>query len=91
MWSDAWLPRGTAVQFGRDKLLREDLPTTATALSTLVAADIASPEECRSYLMGNPLDLSGPAPTPKPPPPAPQPAMPGPAAGDNPPPEVPPK
>ena len=41
VWSDAWLPRGTHVQFGRDKLLREDLPTTATALSTLVAADIA--------------------------------------------------
>ena len=91
VWSDAWLPRGTQVQFGRDKLLREDLPTTATAMQALVAADIASPAEVRNYLMGNPLDLSGPAPTPKPPPPAPQPAMPGPAAGDNPPPEVPPK
>ena len=74
VWSDAWLPRGTDVRFGRDKLLREDLPTTAVALSTLVAADIATADECRAYLMGSPLDLSGPAPKPKPPPPPPKPA-----------------
>jgi len=79
-WSDAWLPRGTQAQFGRDRLLREDLPTTSIALSTLVGADIAAPAEARSYLMGNPLDLSGPPPTPKPPPaPKPQPLMAGPA------------
>jgi HK97 family phage portal protein len=75
-WSDAWMPRGTDVKFGRDKLLREDLPTTAVALSTMVGADIVSPDECRSYLMGSPLDLSGPAPSPpQPPPPSPPPGV----------------
>jgi HK97 family phage portal protein len=89
VWSDAWLPRGTNVQFGRDKLLREDLPTTSTAMSTLVGAGIASPAEVRSYLMGNPLDLSGPAPSPPKPPPPPVAPVPAAAGGNQPPQEVP--
>ena len=32
VWSYAWLPRGQAVRFDRNKLLQEDLPTTAMAL-----------------------------------------------------------
>jgi HK97 family phage portal protein len=80
-WSNAWLPRGTVIHFDRNKLLSEDLPTSALALSTLTAADIISADEARAYLMGRPFDLSGPAPKPKPPPPAPVPPVaPGPAA-----------
>ena len=84
VWSDAWLPRGTSVQFNRNKLLRDDLPTTVTAMAGLVAANIISTAEARAYLGGAPMDLSGPPPKAKPPPvtapPAP-PAVAPPAAG----------
>ena len=70
------------IHFDRNKLLSEDLPTSALALSTLTGSDIISADEARAYLMGRPFDLSGPAPKPKPPPPpAPVPPVaPGPAA-----------
>ena len=89
VWSDAWLPRGTTVVFDRNKLLRDDLPTTALAITTLVGADVMSADEARAYLMGQPLDLSGPAPKPpKPPPPPPGSAPPPlPAAADTSPPD----
>jgi len=50
VWSKAWLPRGQTIHFDRNQLLRDDLGTTATALSTLITAGIMSAEEARSYL-----------------------------------------
>jgi HK97 family phage portal protein len=50
VWSDAWLPRGTTIRFDRNQLLRDDLSTTALALSTLVGAGIMSPAEAAAYL-----------------------------------------
>lgn len=50
VWSDAWLPRGSFVRFDRNQLLRDDLATTATALSTLVTAGIISPAQAQAYL-----------------------------------------
>ena len=83
VWSQAWLPRGQTIRFDRNKLLSEDLPTAALALSTLKAANIVSAAEARGYLVGEPLDLDGPPPaTPKPAPPAaavPAPPAPAPA------------
>jgi HK97 family phage portal protein len=58
VWSDAWLPRGTFVRFDRNQLLREDLATTATALSTLVAAGIITPAQAQAYL-GLPIIAGG--------------------------------
>lgn len=83
VWSNAWLPRGTVIHFDRNKLLAEDLPTSALALTTLANADIISPEEARAYLMGQPLELSDPPPTPKPPPALPVPPAPTPPADPN--------
>ena len=73
VWSYAWLPRGQSIHFDRNKLLSEDLPTSALALSTLKGANIISAVEARDYLAGQPLSLDGPPPTP-PKPPAPTPA-----------------
>jgi HK97 family phage portal protein len=78
VWSYAWQPRGTTIHFDRNKLLSEDLPTQAMALSQLVAAGIISTDEARASLAGRPLDLSGPAPKPKPPPVSPVPPAPAP-------------
>jgi HK97 family phage portal protein len=50
VWSDVWLPRGTGVRFDRNQLLRDDLPTTATALATLVGAGIISAAEAAAYI-----------------------------------------
>jgi HK97 family phage portal protein len=50
VWSDAWLPRGTTIRFDRNQLLRDDLSTTALALSTLVAAGIITPAEAAAYI-----------------------------------------
>jgi len=50
IWSFAWLPRGTAVRFDRNQLLRDDLATTATALATLVDAQIITPVQAQAYL-----------------------------------------
>lgn len=50
VWSDAWLPRGTAVRFDRNQLLRDDLATTSTALATLVGAGIISPAQAQAYI-----------------------------------------
>jgi HK97 family phage portal protein len=58
VWSDAWLPRGTFIRFDRNQLLREDLATTATALSTLVAAGIITPAQAQAYL-GLPIIAGG--------------------------------
>jgi HK97 family phage portal protein len=79
VWGDSWLPRGQSIRFDRFQLLREDMATTATAVSTLVAARIITPEEARLILAlpvvagggSEPLALQGdpappPAPTPAP-------------------------
>jgi HK97 family phage portal protein len=50
VWSDAWFPRGTSVRFERNQLLRDDLLTTAQALSQLVAAGIISPAQAAAYI-----------------------------------------
>ena len=53
VWSDAWLPRGTIVNFDRQQLLKDDLATTTTALAGsvgLVAAGIITKPEARNYL-----------------------------------------
>jgi HK97 family phage portal protein len=50
VWSYAWLPRGTNIRFDRNQLLRDDLPTTATALSTLVSAGIITTQQASQYL-----------------------------------------
>jgi HK97 family phage portal protein len=75
VWSKAWLPRGTSVQFGREQLLREDLATTATAGVALVGAGIWSKPEARDA-----LDMPDPNNVPKPPKPPPAPAVPSPPA-----------
>ena len=49
------MPRGQTIRFDRNKLLAEDLPTTATALATLVAASIVTPEAAWQMLNGVPL------------------------------------
>jgi HK97 family phage portal protein len=49
-WSNAWLPRGTMIRFDRNQLLRDDLPTTATALSTLVSSGIITALQAQQYL-----------------------------------------
>jgi HK97 family phage portal protein len=55
VWSDAWLPRGTEIRFDRNKLLAEDLPTTAQALQLLVSAGILTGEMAYQMLLGVPL------------------------------------
>lgn len=55
VWSDTWVPRGQTVRFDRNKLLAEDLPTTALALSQLVAARIVTPSAAWQILLGEPL------------------------------------
>jgi HK97 family phage portal protein len=50
VWSYAWLPRGVEVRFDRTKLLRDDLATTAGAVSTLVAGHVITPAEGRVML-----------------------------------------
>lgn len=49
-WSNDWLPRGQRVQFERNKLLRDDLPTTITAMAAAVAAGLMSVPEARAYM-----------------------------------------
>lgn len=79
IWSKAWLPRGTVINFGREQLLREDLATTATAAVALTAAGIWSKPEARNALdMPDPNNVPT-APTPPPVPAMPPPAMPAPA------------
>jgi HK97 family phage portal protein len=56
VWSDALLPRGTSIRFDRNQLLRDDMPTTATALATLVGSGIISAQEARAYMA---LPISG--------------------------------
>jgi phage portal protein BeeE len=58
VWSDAWLPRGTVVHFDRNQLLRDDMSTTALALSTLVGSKIITPQEARAY-MALPITTAG--------------------------------
>jgi phage portal protein BeeE len=50
VWSMAWLPRGQTVHFDRNQLLRDDLETTAMALSTLVGSGIITTAEARAYM-----------------------------------------
>ena len=70
VWSQAWLPRGQKIQFDRNKLLSEDLPTTALALSQLVGAQIMTGEMAYQVLQGVPLAaIPYQAPPPPPPPP----------------------
>jgi HK97 family phage portal protein len=58
VWSDAWLPRGQYVRFDRQQLLREDLATSAVALSQLVTAGIIDTDYAASYL-GMPAAAGG--------------------------------
>jgi HK97 family phage portal protein len=81
-WSYNWLPRGQVINFDRNKLLAEDLPTTATAVATLVSAGVLTGEQA-FYLLGMPATLAtkgAPDPTYQepaaPPPPPPPPPMP---------------
>ena len=55
VWSQAWLPRGQQIRFDRNKLLAEDLPTTAQALQLLVSAGIVTPTAAWQILQGFPL------------------------------------
>jgi HK97 family phage portal protein len=55
VWSQAWLPRGQTIRFDRAKLLAEDLPTTALALSQLVGAKVMTPAAAWQLLLGYPL------------------------------------
>ena len=73
IWSNAWLPRGTTISFGREQLLREDLATTAAAAVALVGAGIWSKPEARDA-----LDMPDPNNVPTPPKPPPAPTMPPP-------------
>jgi HK97 family phage portal protein len=57
VWSDAWLPRGQTIRFDRNQLLRDDLPSTAAALTALVGAGILSPAEAREYLASNQVSM----------------------------------
>lgn len=50
VWSWEWLPRGQSIRFDRNQLLRDDLTTTANALSVLVGAGIITAEQAQSYL-----------------------------------------
>jgi HK97 family phage portal protein len=77
VWSAAWLPRGQTVRFDRNKLLAEDMPTTALALSTLVGAKVMTPAAAWDFLLGVPLpaiDNSPPDDFPEPPAPVAVPA-----------------
>lgn len=77
VWSDAWLPRGQQVRFDRNQLLRDDLPTTTTALVALVGAGIMSVPEAREYLASGSVNMPA-SRIPKPPTPAVEPAPPAP-------------
>jgi phage portal protein BeeE len=78
VWSAAWLPRGQTIRFDRSKLLAEDLPTTAVALSSLVASGILTPAAAWQMLLGVPLASIDNEPADTPPTPA-VPAPPAPA------------
>jgi hypothetical protein len=55
-WSYKWLPRGQNVAFDRNKLLADDFPTMAIAVSTLITAGVITPEQGYA-LMGLPATL----------------------------------
>jgi len=55
VWSAAWVPRGQQIRFDRNKLLAEDLPTTAQALQLLTTSGITSPAAAWQMLQGVPL------------------------------------
>ena len=65
-WADAWLPRGQAVRFDRLQLTRDDLGSSADALTKLTAPPQSDPEvgpimstvEARLYL-GLPAAMEG--------------------------------
>jgi HK97 family phage portal protein len=67
VWSDAWLPRGTSIRFDRNQLLRDDLATSAQALTSLVSAGIITPQQAQAYLglpviagdVSQPISLAG--------------------------------
>jgi HK97 family phage portal protein len=74
VWSDAWLPRGNEVRFDRTKLLRDDLATTAAAVSQLVGQQVVAIPEARVMLglpPTTPADLAPATPPPPALPPAP--------------------
>jgi HK97 family phage portal protein len=58
VWSAAWLPRGTNVRFRRDQLLRDDLATTTTSATALLAAGIITQPEAR-VMLGLPPHIVG--------------------------------
>jgi len=84
VWSDAWFPRGTQVRFDRNKLLAEDLPTTAQALQLLTSAGIVTGEMAWQMLLGVPLpSIEYQKPEPPPAPAAPPAAEPDETAGQS--------
>lgn len=64
-WSDAWLPRGTRVEFRRRLLLREDLATAMQAAQLGYSAGFVTDTEARE-LVGLPQDADGEFKTPAP-------------------------
>jgi HK97 family phage portal protein len=69
VWSKEFLPRGQMVRFDRSQLLRDDMATTALAVSTLVGAGIMTVAEARVALDLPPTPLGllqAPTPVPEP-------------------------
>jgi HK97 family phage portal protein len=83
IWSQAWLPRGSRVEFRRRGLLREDLATSMQAAQLGYVAGFMTDVEARQ-MVGLPAEMEGEL-KPAPAPPAP-PAVPAPAPDDQPPP-----
>jgi HK97 family phage portal protein len=58
VWSNAWLPRGTAMRFRRSQLLREDLQNSTQAAVAAFGAGIATLPEAR-VMLGLPPNMPG--------------------------------
>ena len=82
IWSQAWLPRGTRIEFDRRPLLREDLATSMQAAQLGYTAGFVTLQEARQ-LNSLPAEPEGDF---KPAPPPPPPAIPAPAPDDQQPP-----
>jgi len=81
IWSQAWLPRGTRIEFDRRPLLREDLATSMQAAQLGYTAGFVTLQEARQ-LNSLPAEPEGDF---KPAPPPPPPAIPAPPDDQQPP------
>jgi HK97 family phage portal protein len=79
VWSNAWLPRGQAVRFNRNRLLSEDLTTATAAAVAGYQAHLVTLDEARAALNLAPTD-DLPSTPPAPPAAVPPAAAPAPAA-----------